>query len=698
MQRRNKRYGRDNNRDDYSDKNILFSEFRYYNRKKKIIDDAILKQLLNKALIEESIHWTDEVFAKARIGFVIKKTTLNEKTDVYIKIMELSFDFEAEQFCNCKHIIDKKMFITFELTYDQLSLLEDLAYKNFLPELEKNKLKKTLDTWSEIVDALIANDTLIFYESREQCEWKEFLLDLKILLGNDFIAEEPTYEIYSSAYSPPKCHHILKVIEKRIQDKNYRVAILACHGRYSWLYMLKSFSEDMIDYNYIDENRIYAYIKEKNYYDDISNNQYVGNKLVINLDLYKLMEANIQQVLGNNIVITPQIYRFYSERVTRYENRFGVYLTEKEKEILEQYRKLLDANRTIRIGVVQISKTKIAVDDEMFKIEFDVGFLNVVDNLATIKHIIKQNDVRYNFNVLYENLLRLSSLKIIDKCNVKENEYKMFNDTTFKANGMTIEVKKESNRIKVNDIFCRIDDVFHMLSKVICYTDVNEFNKYVKEVSYIGVNWKKMISNGITLDISNPFLSIFNKIGMKGEEHLFLRFSLLWDSDDRRKIYLLLNDNRYEIKYKGKFMLLFDMPHRKITMTQLKRNLNECIENLDDEMILDIVDNAIEEAKIIQERGEMLVRETIKEINAEETKIEIQGKEIEGYLIEGRVTNAKYFIAKADLGVFKYTNSIWNRRCVVDDHTKQRIFEDRLANRLINIYNEFAKIHTLHNI
>ena len=686
---------------------ILFSEFRYYNRKKKTINDDILKQLLDRVKKEGRIYWTNDEFAKARIGFMIKKEIIDEKENIFIKIMELSFDFTTQQFCSCKYILGNKLLITCELNEDQLSLLDDLIYDHLLPDLEKDssgkiimpqKLIKTLNTWQETINLLIENSTLGCYEAREKNEYKEFIYDLKILFGSDINIEEQQYEVYSDSYGSPVLFHILKVIERRINNKNYRIAIVSKHGRYSYEFMIKCFKEDYVDYNYIDENRLYVLIKDKNYYVDISNNQYNGKQLIINLDLYKLMVDNIEQVLGDEKVITPQIYRFYSERVTRYVDKFGAHLTEKEKEILAQYSKLLDANRTIRIDSVEISKTKIAVDDEMFTMEFDINFLNVMNNLATIKKIIKQNDVRYNFNVLYENLLHLSSLNIIDKRNVKEHEYKLFNDTIFKVNGMKIDVRKESNRIKINEIFCRIDDVFYILSKVICYTDVNEFNKYVKEVSYIGVNWKKMISNGITLDISNPFLNIFNKIGMKSEEHMFLRFSLLWDSDDRRKIYLILNNTRYEIKYRGKFSHLFDMPHRKITMSHLKSDLSFCIDGLTDDMILDIVDDAIEEAKIIQERGEMLVKETIKEIKAEETTLEMQGRKIEGYLIEGRVTKAKYFIAKTDLGVFKYANGAWNRRCVVDDHTKQRIFEDRLANRLINIYNEFAKIHTIHNI
>ncbi len=78
--------------------------------------------------------------------------------------------------------------------------------------------------------------------------------------------------------------------------------------------------------------------------------------------------------------------------------------------------------------------------------------------------------------------------------------------------------------------------------------------------------------------------------------------------------------------------------------------------------------------------------------------IEISGgRKIEGYEIIGLKTKTHYFIDKNDLQVFRLESGNWNRRCVVDDYNKQRIFEDKLANRLVNIYNEPKRIYTLFN-
>jgi hypothetical protein len=110
-----------------------------------------------------------------------------------------------------------------------------------------------------------------------------------------------------------------------------------------------------------------------------------------------------------------------------------------------------------------------------------------------------------------------------------------------------------------------------------------------------------------------------------------------------------------------------------------------------------LIDYAEEEGKIVQKRGKELVQNIINDTNTTEGTIDVSGNTIDGYHIIGRVSNSKYFIKKNSLDVYKYTNGQWNRRCVVDDHSKHRIYEDRLANRIANIYNELARITTIHN-
>jgi len=686
---------------------ILLEEFRFHNKQKQVINDKILIDIKKRLLAgEKKIYWTNKIFASYMIGFAF--TTFNKtitsvgKTDktiksCYIEIIEFPFIFTEEQFNKCK-LIHRNMFITYDLTEEQQQLLNDLD----LPTRDNNDnndkhiteiLFKTLDSWNDIINHLITKKHLKRYNYSQHDDWKKFNKDL-MLLFNETV-ERKSYNIDKRGWNSIS-HHIIKVIEKRIDEKNYRIAITALCNKNSPEHYIKITSEDDKEYNYIDENRIYLSDRSDKYFLDITTNEYTASgKVIIHNELYEQILRNVNDILGDGIIINPQIYRFYKERVVRWED--DEVLPSKEILIVEQYKKLLKQRGKVTIGDVLISENEISIVGESFCLKFAKGFINTHKDFPKIKQALKVGDARYNFNILFENLLKLSKLKIIRMDYTKEEEYKTFNSTSFTLNGMYVAVTKNGSKIRINDIFCRIDDVQHILSKMICYSDINEFNKYVKEVSHIGIEWKKMISNGITIELDNPLHSLYAKTGTQAMEKMFMRFSLLWDAEHRSNIYLLLNKQRYLIRYKGKFKQYFNLPNRMINMENMRNELMECLYEIDDEIILEIVENAVEEAKIIKQRGEELVSNTVKEISAKESEIDIRGNKSYGFTFTGRVSGNIYFVNKISLEVYRKEGASWNRRCVVDDHTKQRIFEDRLANRLVNIYNEPVKIFTLHN-
>ena len=80
---------------------------------------------------------------------------------------------------------------------------------------------------------------------------------------------------------------------------------------------------------------------------------------------------------------------------------------------------------------------------------------------------------------------------------------------------------------------------------------------------------------------------------------------------------------------------------------------------------------------------------------AKEIIISVSNKNMKGFVVVGRKTSKEYFIDATDLNVYRKDNGMWNRRCVVSDPKKDRIHADRLANRIVNIYNELERISTL---
>lgn len=700
--RRRRRFYNEDRRD-----NILLAEFKFYNKTKKVLDNDILKEMENRLLNgERQIYWTNDIFAKNGIGFkftsIMTDLSGKEQTNIYVTILEFDgIKLTASAFNKCKWIYNKKIFIGYDLNTLQKEMIEHIV-DNWSSSLGKSlTVTKPLMSWEETVEFMIVNKMIGKYEI--ESDWDEYIKDINLLFGEDAFKDyecktevtgkpqKTKYQIIGRSYSAPNTYHILSVIERRINNTNYRIALITIIHDYYPEFAIKVFDDKDDDYLFIDAGKMFFQAEGNEfYYLDDSIREYGNEGMIINREVYKAMKRNIKEILPEGErIINPNIYRFYKERAVRFENDRDDYGKDgKEEKIIMQYKKLLEQDRTVKLHDTTINKNTIEVNGERFKIEFNNDFLNVVGNFGHIKQLLNNNDVRYNFNELYEKILKLSVLRYVRMDYTKEDEYKSFKEVRFKVNGMEINVHKDGNRMKINGIFSRINDVYHILTKVICYDDINEFNRYVKEVSYIGIEWKQMISNGIGIELSNPFYSIFRRTGDSSLEKMYLRFSLLWDSVRRQQVYLLLNEKKYLIKYKGKFKYYFNLPHRVINMSELKKELSQCVQELDDDIIIEIVENAVEEAKIIKKRGEELVTNTLTDVNAEETEIVISGNTVSGYKFKGRKTGTEYFIEKVNLNVFRNDGGNWNRRCIVDDHRKQRIFEDKLSNRLINIYNE----------
>lgn len=687
-----RRYYNDDKDDDYGSSNsILFVEFKFYNGKNRVVTEDELKEIEDGLKKQNSLFWTNKDFISNGVFFWFYKHPINkEKTefDCFVRLFEYrNCGLTAKQVCNTKYKGEELMF-GFVPTESQISLIANI---------DADIQLRYFATWEDYVNYLIIHN--LFGKYCEEYDFTKFKNDMRKLFSFDDF-KTPKYELLDEGvWINVMMFHIMKVIEVRIREKNYRVAMLGSPSNYGGSsYYVRTISESDKEYNYVDENRIVVQINKRLLFFDTGINEYNDEKLRFFKRVFIMIRDNVGSILSDNeCFITATMYRFYRERVAD-ETGDSKYMTEREKQIVAQYKKLLNLGRKVKLNGMLMTQRKIMFEDDMFNIEFGENFLNVCDKFGEIKKLIN-SDLKYNINEFYEKLLSLSFIKKISMDYTTSPVYKNFSCLDFTINGLHIVVEKDNNRIKINGIFSRIDDVHYVLSKAICYGDVDSYNSYLKDISNIGVDWKKMINNGIKIRMTNPFYSIFEKTKTNIVRELNLRFSLVWDAEKRKNVYLLINGEKYLIRYKGKFKKNFNFPSLNLTMKQFKKYLSESITDITDDAIIEIVENSMKEALIVQKRGEELVRNTIKDVGAIECEIEIQGgHKIIGYAIKGRRTEADYFVDKTQLTVYKKVNGNWNRRCVVDDHNKQRIFEDRLANRLVNIYNEPEYIYTLHNI
>jgi len=685
-------YGRTN----YRSNGILISEFEFYNKAKSLIPktelEKIKKKLDNNA--EESICWSNETFIKHGCFFSFYMAE-GEKE---VAIHEFDLKLKLSDIEGLKAIFNEYHFLKFDLTETETKKLREVSRRTYNDDYEPKRTKRpiTHNDFSTLIDYVVSEKLL----NGSDWTYKDGMKDLYKMFINSELPTPPSFRVSERGWNNKKVFYILQVIERRINDKNYRtVCFCKPDGNREYCeYKIRTYEENHVLYQQMDLGRLVCGERDDLIFLDAADIEYDGPKVIVNRNVFTYIFRDKDRVLvRGQYVIPPMVYRFYKDRVVSYEENTGDDgLSVSEMSILTQYRKILTMNKTIKMENLTITKKMIKLNNENFTIEFDENFLDIVKNLGSIKKALQGDDVRYNFNTFYERLLELSCLNIINMDSTRETRYRNFPGTKFVLNDLPIEIKKVENRIKINGIFCRIADVHHILSRAICYTSIDDYNKYLKDVSYIGADWMKMISSGVAINLSNPFHDLFRKTGKTTYEKVMLRFSLLRDARRRGQVYLMLNETRYPVKYKGKFKKHFNYPRLSMSLKELKNKLTECIDGIDENSIVDIVDNAAKEAKIIQKRGEELVRETVKDIQAKEGEYDIGGTKMTGYMLIGKVTNSEYFIKKSDLAVFKLHNGSWNRRCVVDDYSKQRIFEDRLANRLVNIFNEPRYIYTLH--
>lgn len=651
---------------------ILVDDFIFFNKNNKVLDNKFLKDFSENMLKKEKkfMYWTNKEFAKERVGFKFKR--LHNK--IYFLMKSYDYNFDYKDYCNL--VYEKKgVMFNFNITQEQIDFLEsrNLYFEEKLLINKKNNKIKFINSWQDFVNYLIKTGNFHRHISLTDLNY-----NLKMLFNEqitNFNGDDYDYDsLYRLQYD---FYHIIKVIETRLDNINYRIQIY--YGIYS-----KTFYVDVIN----DKNKYYVYTDENVFYiSDRTKHYYFANNIINKTNNKYVFDKNILNKLGNNLytilsesqyIITQQIYNFYK---SDYSEQHKTYCSETEEIINNKYIKLLKQNKTIKINDLNISRKEISLNTENFNLKFNNDFLNVIDNLEEIKTEANKESVKYNFNELYEKILYIARL-----------QYSSFNEPKkYKINNINISIEKIGSRIKINNIFARKGDVFTILKNAICFKTQEDFNKYLKDVSFIGTTWKKIISNGVLLTIINP-LKRFNVKNNTDSSDIHIRFSFLWDVDKRSNVYLTINDKKYLIKYKGIFKNTFNRPSYCCSLNELRDKLKESLEDFDSLEFYSILENAIIEAKIVRERGLKLVENTVKDINAKEVVVSINNNNVSGYTFLGRFTKKEYFIDKNTLSVYKKDNNYWNRRCILDDANKQRIFEDKLANRLINIYNEPKKL------
>jgi hypothetical protein len=747
---------------------ISIDEFRYYNKKFGFIEESEFDNIINNLSNEMNEYlsntkydeekficenypmycYTNQIFFDNKLFFhFFIEYEYNNKTkkdiiNIKINLLQIpkTYSLNINDIKEIKTIKNNLLFKE-KLTNNNIEFIQDfiseINWHNYC--FNDNVRNIPLLTFDYIVNYSIENNIIKHYHKSyyDFIKYYSKLFNVKIIKTpneynsyefedktSEFYFENLQYEFIGNQRYIYHIFYIHKVIEKRINNQNFRFAIFADFENYHPLYQLKIFNDTNKYYNYIEEGRIiiedenrinyektlYFIDKQCNEYSTLNNSS--KPKLIINPKLLLLIRNDINTLINKNTyLISPKIYDFYRNKVILYDNKTNQ-LSLRDKQIIEQYKKILMLGKDIKFNNVIMSKNEIKYSND-FILKFDDNFFDFDNDFLIIKNLFNNtNNPEYSYNELFNDLLKQSKIKILNRSNIKTTIYKNFDKLSFTINNINILLSRDGDRHYINNIFVRIDDIYKILIKSICFNTQEEYNNYLKDISYIGLEYKNMISNGVLIRLESNLLSSFkqytnllnpNQIIENNNEttlninnyEAVLRFSLFWDTDNRSKIYININEKNYLIKHKQKFKNYFNKPSLHITFDELKKYLMDTIQDINLDILSDIIDNAIEEAKLVKKRGEDLVSNIIKDIGAVFTIETIGNKQYKGYKFLGLKSHKKYFVEINNLTVYKEDNGYWNHRCVVDKHDKERIYEDRLANRLTNIYNEPNYISTL---
>ncbi|MFW5794705.1 MAG: hypothetical protein ACOCV1_04395 [Bacillota bacterium] len=692
---------------------MILKEFLYYNKKEKYISKKDTKLILEEIKIAK-----------------------NEKKDIvlynidnkhYMKINVVSDSVSIEGYTNIrkglKKVINKKIVSLFiyhnilsfnKFNENEIEFLEQFSINDRIYQRGFFVFDSFNDFFMEYIHNVKTDDYILKFTCNTiVSEIKETVSSILPDIIFDSRYEDKKF---SFMCDNNRVNHIIGILETRYNEKNYRIIVTNNSYKYNNTIQIYSIPEDLYElYVLMELNRciINDFYGDsiKCVFDDnmckivnTDNDNEEENEIHLTIDHSSI--SNIIRNLNNMsnqeyFIISPQVFRFYSKK----DNDNIEYKT---NAIIEKYKTLLSDGKTITIDGAKINKTSIQITDNLH-LTFDEKFINVINELQNIRGIIKDIDKFGNINEMYEKILGYSKIKYIRKYDSSERghgytwsgpskhyrEYSSIDIIKYKINDIDIVVKHEHYRWYVNDIFVRIDDIKELLYNAICSQSKEDYTEYLRNISSIGLEWKKIISNGINIEISNP-LKAYDSVFKRKSEPLYMRFSFIWDLNKRSMIYIVLNDKKFKITQKRTFLSQMYAPTKYFrSFYELKNVLDKCVDLPNEFNIEEFIDNGQEEFKIVKERAERLVEQTVKNVNAKKGKLETNHSTYDGYYLNGRISNSEYFIDGSNLAVWKKQNGKWNKKCVVDQMDKNRIFNDRLANRLVNIYNEPKRIYTI---
>lgn len=457
----------------------------------------------------------------------------------------------------------------------------------------------------------------------------------------------------------PNIHQIIKVWE--LDNHRFSLATTSSGDKFK----LMAFNNKDQKYNYIDVGRKFTH------------STFILDDLPladIEFDYLKLCAPNqytftlVDRTRYNEVVkinkLKIQRQREESEMQTLVKKE-----TEKRFERLSieplTIKGITFSNKVISLGDQMITGK---ISERRTKERYGDKEINVLSFIKENVNLDKINDL--DFNDLYNRFCERLDDREFDGT-LGSLRVKVERKTKTKSDDTT------SSQWKINDVRINKEEIVEMLKRAICFDNVADYNKLLKQVSKCSLLFHDMLNAGLHFVVSAN--SSFDH--ETGEKTLKLQVTRLKNHN-----YIKLGEKNIKIKNTSKIIA-------RSTLNRARRqrymSLEESIAffasdifdpQLDSSDIASIIREGFKEHLLAIKRSEEFLKDAVKNTKAKEAEMMNE----RGYFVTG-ISGKQYFLAKS---AKVYDVASKSYICIVDKTVGSSFQNDRIVSRLYALYND----------
>ena len=508
---------------------------------------------------------------------------------------------------------------------------------------------------------------------------KEIIKSLsKISIGNDFKLDKSDLKILFEIFGEKYVDLELGKLDFDMRNEIFQIVYVFERNNKRFLVLRSSdggkiriICVDFLNrkYNYCDRGRIFVdniFFTEDIKPEDLSNELF--QKIINEFE----REDNIVLIDKNRLNELKRKFNVVIERERKEEEIKNKYV-----EMVRKKLKKLGEKNSLIINNMKISRHKIEYD----------GMVLGCEKIDLVEEIVRfyyyEDEGQFDFNTLFERFIEEIDRYI-------ENSRSRWRDEelpiTVTIGKVYIEISEKVNKngsvfYLLNNIRINRSEIKDCLTRAICFDNVEDYNKFLKDVSKCSLAIRNILSNGILVKVKNDVYGYHSQWDMP---EIFLRLKFR-----REGKYNYLINGGVKLRVKNTSHMIKKLEKKQPSWSYNKMTLTEFIQyirkffDIDNKTLKIIIKDALKEYEEAEKKAKKLLEETVKIVGAKRKTVTYMGSTLKGYVIEG--VKKTYFVSD-DLKVFEYPSM--NGICIVDRGIDTVVNTDKLVSRLLALKND----------